>query len=134
MARSKAKQGADFERDVLNKITDEGNSLVWQGMRSAGSHGPADLIVWKEIVIQIDNYPDMPYDQDDLDLYAIQCKHSTSKDICLTTLFKEENVIKLVAMPCKFTKVLCVKQPRSRNIIQLYHDDYSWKLKRIFDI
>lgn len=126
-------QGRAFEYSVLSKL----KALGFDGMRSAGSHGVADLLVWKEVSkIFQGTYPydDRTYEEQVLKLYMIQCKHSLTKDASFETLFKEENVIKLAAMPSEFTKVLCIKQPRSRNIIQLYYDGTMWKLKNIFDI
>jgi hypothetical protein len=133
MARSKAKQGADFERSILNKL----RKIGYDGMRSAGSHGVADLIVWKEYDVEI--AISYPYDCDsyldtDLKFYMIQCKHSLTRDASLETLFKEENVIKLAAMPDKFTKVIVIKQPRSIRNIQFVFDGTSWKLRSIFDV
>ena len=116
MARSKAKQGADFERSILNKLRLQG----YDGMRSAGSHGVADLLVWIGYI--------------ELRFFMIQCKHSLKRDASLETLFKEENVIKLAAMPDKFTKVLVIKQPRSIRNIQFVHDGTNWRLRNIFDV
>jgi len=133
MARSKAKQGADFERSTLNKLRLQG----YDGMRSAGSHGVADLLVWKEVKKEVTSlypYDDQSYIDWKLKFYMIQCKHSLTKDASLETLFKEENVIKLAAMPDKFTKVLVIKQPRSIRNIQFVYDGTSWKLRNIFDI
>jgi Holliday junction resolvase len=119
MARSKAKQGADFERSILNKLRDQG----YDGMRSAGSHGVADLLVWIKL---------SPNEQPAF--YMIQCKHSLTRDANFKALFAEENVIKLAAMPEHFVKVLVIKQPRSIRNIQLVFDGTSWKLRNIFDI
>jgi hypothetical protein len=134
MARSKAKQGADFERSILNKLRLQG----YDGMRSAGSHGVADLLVWMEtLAIKQASYPydcDSWEEEEDLKFYMIQCKHSLTRDASLETLFKDENVIKLAAMPDKFTKVLVIKQPRSIRNIQFVYDGTSWKLRNIFDI
>lgn len=130
MPRSKVKQGADFERSILNKLREIG----YDGIRSAGSHGCADVIVWKDTERLVDRYPDISYYENDLDLYLIQCKHSLKNDANLKTLFEEENVKILAAMPDKFTKVLCIKQPRSRNILQFVFNGYDWKLKTVFKI
>lgn len=133
MARSKAKQGADFERSILNKLRLQG----YDGMRSAGSHGVADLLVWMVTEIEVANpYPrdDESWLEEDLKLYMIQCKHSLTRDANFKTLFAEDNVIKLAAMPDKFTKVIVIKQPRSIRNIQFVYDGTSWKLRNIFDV
>ena len=127
MARSKAKQGADFERSILNKLRDQG----YDGMRSAGSHGCADLIVWQ---VKQKGFFDITGHQTYLQSYLIQCKHSLTRDANFKALFAEENVIKLAAMPEHFVKVLVIKQPRSIRNIQLYYDGTDWKLRNIFDI
>ena len=130
MPRSKAKQGADFERSILNKLRDQG----YDGMRSAGSHGVADLLVWKESTRIVSNYPYEDYETECLDLYMIQCKHSLTRDANFKALFAEENVIKLAAMPDVFTKVLVIKQPRSIRNIQLAWIKGKWTLRNIFDV
>jgi len=133
MARSKAKQGADFERSILNKLRLQG----YDGMRSAGSHGVADLLIWKEY--DAERLGIYPYDNEtwiepDVKFYMIQCKHSLTRDANFKALFADENVIKLAAMPDKFTKVIVIKQPRSIRNIQFVHDGTSWKLRNIFDV
>jgi Holliday junction resolvase len=128
MARSKAKQGADFERSILNKLRLQG----YDGMRSAGSHGVADLLVWEELSI-IDQMI-TGRGKAILNFYMIQCKHSLTRDANFKTLFAEENVIKLAAMPDTFTKVIVIKQPRSIRNIQFVYDGTSWKLRNIFDV
>ena len=130
MARSKAKQGADFERSILNKLRLQG----YDGMRSAGSHGVADLLVWEEVSIIDQLRINSRLEASELKFYMIQCKHSLTRDANFKALFAEENVIKLAAMPDKFTKVLVIKQPRSIRNIQFVHDGTSWKLRNIFDV
>jgi hypothetical protein len=126
-------RGANFERSILNKLKEIG----YDGMRSAGSHSCADLIVWteyEEIVHGRYPYDDQSWTEPRLSLYLIQCKHSLTRDASLETLFKEENVVKLAAMPDKFTKVIVIKQPRSIRNIQFVYDGTSWKLRSIFDV
>jgi len=130
MARSKAKQGADFERSILNKL----RKIGYDGMRSAGSHGVADLLVWEELSIIDQLRLTGKTNSSDLKFYMIQCKHSLTRDASLETLFKEDNVVKLAAMPDKFTKVIVIKQPRSIRNIQFVYDGTSWKLRSIFDV
>ena len=133
MGNQNYRRGANFERSILNKL----RSLGYDGMRSAGSHSCADLFVWIPIdIIVEDKYPydDQSWTEESLQLFMIQCKHSIKSDANFNALFNEENVIKLAAMPDNFTKVLCIKQPRSNAIIQLVYDSSNWKIKKIFDI
>jgi Holliday junction resolvase len=130
MARSKAKQGADFERSILNKLRLQG----YDGMRSAGSHGVADLLVWEEVSIIDQLRINSRLESAELKFYMIQCKHSLTRDANFKALFAEENVIKLAAMPDTFTKVIVIKQPRSIRNIQFVYDGTSWKLRNIFDV
>ena len=130
MPNQNYQRGRALEYNVLNKL----KSLGYDGLRSAGSHSPIDIIVWKLDDEWRNGYPDWDYKESILKIYAIQCKHSTSGDINFNSLFKEDNVKKLTEMPDNFTKVLCIKQPRSREIIQLVYVDYKWKLKKVFEL
>lgn len=108
-------RGAQFERTVLNKLKDIG----YDGIRSAGSHTAVDVVAWNK------EYGDT---------YLIQCKHSIKKDIDFNSLFSEDNVVQLTTMPSKFIKVLCIKQPRSRTILQLVWNGISWTVGKVFKI
>ena len=130
MPNANYQSGASFEHRLLNKLKDVG----YDGLRSAGSHSPIDLIVWKLDEEWRNGYPDWDYKETIVKLYAIQCKYSAKGDVNFKSLFAETNVIKLTEMPDNFTKVLCIKQPRSREIIQLAYDGSNWKLKKVFDI
>lgn len=130
MPRSKAKQGADFERSILNKLRLQG----YDGMRSAGSHGVADLLVWEELFTIDQLRSNNKIEASGLRFYMIQCKHSLTRDANFKALFAEENVIKLAAIPEHFVKVLVIKQPRSIRNIQFVYNGTSWKLRNIFDI
>lgn len=129
MPNKNYERGRRFEYTVLNKL----KSIGYDGMRSAGSHTAIDLIVWKEGEgIRFVGYN--KFHQLMLDFFAIQCKHSIVGDVNFVALLKDENVRKLAVMPDNFTKVLCIKQPRSKEIIQLVYDNPNWKYKKIFDI
>jgi len=124
MPNNKYIKGANFERWLLTRL----RALGYDGVRSAGSHTCADLIVWGSTRV------DLVFDND---LYAIQCKTTNEKDVNLTDLIWQDSIRELTAMPDNFIKVLCIKQPRKITQLvfqQKVHDGYYWEIKDIFKL
>ena len=59
-------RGRALEYKILNDLKAQG----YEGLRSAGSHSPVDVIVWNEN-----------------STFLIQCKHSKKKDIDFNSIF-----------------------------------------------
>lgn len=129
LKNSNYKRGAKFERDVLNKLIDQGYS----GMRSAGSHSCADLFIWKDQWHNEFNNP--PIDKPKL--FMVQCKTSQQSDVNLTELIWQDSVRELTSLPECFTKVLLIKTHRKiTQLIWLYTGDkqYEWSMLDVFDL
>jgi len=126
MPNNKYIKGANFERWLLTRL----RALGYDGVRSAGSHTCADLIVWGSTRV------DLVFDND---LYAIQCKTTNEKDVNLTDLIWQDSIRELTAMPDNFIKVLCVKQPGNK-ITQLVWKrlasdwEITWVIEDIFKL
>lgn len=115
MPNAMYKRGYGFENRILNKLKDAG----YEGLRSAGSHSPVDIVVW-----------------DWNKTFLIQCKHSNKKDIDFNALFRDTNVVRLTLMPERFIKVLCVKQGRSNSILKYTWNDnlQKWEMSSLLNL
>ena len=111
-------QGYAFENRIVRKLNAQGGLAY----RTAGSHSPVDITYWDSNGFS----------------YLIQCKHSKKKDLDIKGLLCEDNTIKLKELTIDpiTIKVLLIKQPRSRDVVQLCWNQVQlkWQLQNVFDL
>lgn len=101
MPQTRYQIGKELEDRVVKYLIEKYGSKIHLARRLPSSKSPVDVICIR----------------DDAD-FLIQCKRKTSSgDINLDNIFSDPNVVRLTQFPNRYTKVLAMKQPRSRDIL-----------------